>query len=112
MEGCLFCGIAEGKIPADVVYSDERVVAFRDVNPQAPVHLLVVPRAHSSSLDTTSDTDLLGYVVATAARIARDLGIAEDGYRVVLNCNANGGQTVMHLHAHLLGGRVMAWPPG
>ena len=109
---CLFCGIAKGGIPADVVYSDERVVAFRDINPQAPVHILIIPRDHYDSLDTMSDAGLLSYVLTTAARLARDLGIAGNGYRVVMNCNANGGQTVMHLHAHLLGGRAMAWPPG
>jgi len=109
---CLFCGIAKGNIPANVVYSDARVVAFRDINPQAPVHILVIPRDHHDSLDGMGDAELLSHILTTAARLARDVGIAESGYRVVMNCNADGGQTVMHLHAHLLGGRAMAWPPG
>ncbi|MDR2733340.1 MAG: histidine triad nucleotide-binding protein [Spirochaetota bacterium] len=112
MGDCLFCGIAKGGIPADVVYSDERVMAFRDINPQAPVHILVIPRAHYDSLDAMSDAQLLSDMLQTAARLAREMGIAESGYRVVMNCNADGGQTVQHIHAHLLGGRAMAWPPG
>jgi len=112
VEGCLFCGVAEGRVPAGVVYSDERVVAFKDINPQAPVHLLIIPREHHASLDTIGDEGLMGYVLGAAAKLAREHGIAETGYRVVFNCNSDGGQTVFHLHAHLLGGRALHWPPG
>ena len=112
MGDCLFCGIIEGRVPANVVYSDERVLAFKDINPQAPVHLLIIPREHTASLDKTDDRGLLGHILGVAAQLARDNGVAESGYRVVLNCNGDGGQTVYHLHAHLLGGRALGWPPG
>jgi len=109
---CLFCGIVEGRVPANVVYSDEHVLAFKDIHPQAPVHLLIIPRKHYASLDKTDDPGLLGHILGVAAQLARENGIAENGYRVVLNCNGDGGQTVYHLHAHLLGGRALHWPPG
>ena len=112
MGDCLFCGIAGGSVPVDLVYSDDRVVAFRDINPQAPLHLLIVPRQHVASLNEVGDGDLGGYLLRTAARLAREHGVADDGYRVVVNCNDNGGQTVHHLHVHLLAGRFMTWPPG
>lgn len=111
---CLFCGIAEGRIPADIVHADERVVAFRDIKPQAPVHVLVVPRRHVASLAETTDADgdLLGAILLRVAALARSEGVEEGGYRTVVNTGDDGGQTVHHLHVHLLGGRAMKWPPG
>ncbi len=111
---CLFCRIASGGIPADVVYKDDHLVAFRDINPQAPVHVLVIPRQHLPSLDGAADAhrELLGRMLLAARDLARADGIAEDGYRAVLNVGADGGQTVAHLHLHLLGGRGLGWPPG
>jgi histidine triad (HIT) family protein len=113
MEECVFCRIVRGEIPATVVHQDELAVAFRDVRPQAPTHVLVVPRRHVASLAETTgeDAPLLGHLLALAAELARRLGLAS-GYRVVVNTGPQGGQTVPHLHLHLLGGRAMAWPPG
>ena len=114
MESCLFCRIAAGDAPARILFADDDLVAFHDVNPQAPVHVLVIPRRHIASLDETSEGDrtLLGSLVAAAVRAGRETGVAEDGFRVVVNTRRNGGQTVGHLHLHLLGGRRMHWPPG
>ena len=114
MTDCIFCKIAAGEIPADKVYEDDQVVAFRDLSPQAPVHVLVIPRRHIPTLDdlTEGDEPLVGHMYRVAARIAADEGLAERGYRTVMNCNAEGGQTVFHIHLHLLGGRQMTWPPG
>lgn len=111
---CLFCRIAAGEIPATVVHEDEQLVAFRDINPQAPVHILLIPREHVASLDAALPDHgaLLGHLLLTARRLARSEGIAEDGYRAVLNVGADGGQTVHHLHLHVLGGRGLGWPPG
>lgn len=111
---CLFCRIIAGEVPATVVYRDERMIAFRDINPQAPVHVLLVPVDHLSRLNDLlpEDDPLTGELVRRAAAIARDEGIAERGYRLVFNCNGDAGQTVLHIHLHLLGGRPMAWPPG
>jgi histidine triad (HIT) family protein len=109
---CIFCRIANREVPATVVLETTRTVAFRDQNPQAPVHVLVIPRAHVGSLADATDPGVLGDVLASAAQVARDEGIEESGYRVVLNTNADGGQSVSHLHAHVLGGRRMTWPPG
>jgi histidine triad (HIT) family protein len=109
---CLFCRIARKEIPANIVTEDEHSVVFRDINPQAPVHVLVIPREHVASLDQVSDPMLVGRLLQTAAEVARQEGIAERGYRTVLNTNPDGGQTVFHLHVHLLGGRRLAWPPG
>jgi histidine triad (HIT) family protein len=109
---CLFCRIVRGEIPATIVAQDENCVAFRDVNPQAPVHVLVIPRTHVASLDAVTDQALLGQVMSMAADVARQEGIVEAGYRTVINTNGNGGQTVFHLHAHVLGGRRLTWPPG
>ncbi len=111
---CLFCRIVGGEIPADVVRQDERLVAFRDIAPQAPVHVLVIPRQHVSSLDAADGdhAELLGELLLAAREIARDEGIAEGGYRCVVNTGDDGGQSVHHLHVHLLGGRSMEWPPG
>jgi histidine triad (HIT) family protein len=111
-EQCLFCRIARGEIPATVVAETEDCVAFRDINPQAPVHVLVVPRAHVASLNDDPDARLVGRLATFAAEIARKEGIADSGYRTVINTNADAGQTVAHLHLHLLGGRRLGWPPG
>ncbi len=111
---CLFCKIAAGKIPSKQVYADAEMLAFHDINPQAPVHVLVIPKKHFTSLNdfTEAEALLLGKMAVTAKKIAADLGIAESGYRVVMNTNADGGQTVAHVHLHLLGGRRLTWPPG
>lgn len=111
---CLFCKIASGEIPATQIYSDESVVAFRDIEPKAPHHILIIPRKHiPTTLDLEpEDTAVVGQIYQVAIEIARDLGFAEDGFRVVNNCNEAGGQTVWHLHFHLLGGRQLTWPPG
>ena len=109
---CLFCKIAGGEIPATIVKRDGRLLAFRDINPQAPTHVLIIPTQHVSSLNDARDAGLLGEMLVFAGDLAREAGIAERGYRVVVNTNPDGGQTVFHLHAHLLGGRRMTWPPG
>jgi histidine triad (HIT) family protein len=109
---CLFCKIVRREIPAKLVYEGDDCVAFRDIDPKAPVHVLVVPRAHVASLNDVSDASLVGQLAMVAAEIARQEGIAESGYRTVVNTNRDAGQTVFHLHLHLLGGRSMAWPPG
>ena len=111
---CLFCRIAEGKIPSTVVFSNNEIVAFRDVNPQAPTHILVIPRKHVASILELDPADeaLAGRLLRTAGSIARAEKIADRGFRLVLNCNREGGQTVFHLHVHLVGGRAMNWPPG
>ncbi len=107
MADCLFCRIIAGEIPGNIVYSDERVVAFKDINPQAPMHLLVVPRRHIASLNelTSADDGLVGEMVRRAAALAAENGVADRGYRTVFNCNAEAGQTVFHIHLHVLGGR-------
>lgn len=109
---CIFCKIVAGEIPATVVKRTDRLLAFRDVGPQAPVHILVIPTEHVASLAAVQDGRLLGDMLMLARDIAADEKIAADGYRVVLNTNRNGGQTVFHLHLHLLGGRRLTWPPG
>ena len=111
---CLFCRIVRGEIPASIVRDTEDLVAFRDINPQAPVHLLLIPKRHIANLDDLKpeDAPIVAKLMLAAAELARREGVATDGYRVVMNCNASGGQTVFHLHAHLLGGRQMHWPPG
>ena len=111
---CLFCQIADKKIPADVVYEDDDVLAFRDIHPQAPLHILIIPKRHVSSLNGFVEGDelLLGRLLLAAKTIAREQGVAEDGYRVNINTNGLGGQTVYHLHVHLLAGRQFHWPPG
>lgn len=111
-DDCLFCRIVRGEIPAKLVKETPECVAFRDINPQAPVHVLVIPREHVESLNTTRDAALVGRLALVAAEIAKTEGIADTGYRTVINTNANAGQTVFHIHLHLLGGRRMAWPPG
>jgi len=111
---CLFCRIAEKKIPSQPVYEDEHVYAFHDVNPQAPVHILLVPKKHISTMleAKPEDNELIGHLFQTANKIARQLDVAEKGFRLVINCNSEAGQTVYHLHLHLLAGRPMHWPPG
>ena len=112
--GCLFCEIAEKKRPAKIIYEDELTVVFEDINPQAPVHCLVVPKKHiSTSLEIAKeDNALVGHLFHVANKIAKDRGIAERGFRLVMNCNPESGQTVFHIHLHILGGRIMHWPPG
>ncbi len=114
MPDTIFGKIARGEIPADLVYEDEDVVAFRDLSPQAPTHVLVIPRKPIPTLNDAGpeDAELIGKLFLAAARVAQEAGIAERGYRTVVNCNAAAGQTVFHLHVHLLGGRPMQWPPG
>lgn len=111
---CLFCKIVAGEIPAKRVYEDEIVVAFEDINPQAPVHVLVIPKRHVATLNDlqASDDQLVGTLVRRAAALAGERGLAAGGYRTVFNCNSDAGQTVFHIHLHLLGGRRMTWPPG
>jgi histidine triad (HIT) family protein len=109
---CLFCKVAAGEIPATVVKRADGFLAFQDINPQAPTHLLVIPIEHIASLDEAADAHLLGKMLVFARDLARERGLARPGYRVVVNTNADGGQTVFHLHLHLLGGRPMQWPPG
>lgn len=114
MADCIFCKIANKELPADIVYEDEHLVAFKDLKPVAPVHLLLIPKKHfSSPLDLgEGDIDTAGRLMVTAARIAREMGLAENGFRVVCNCGHDGGQTVNHIHYHLLAGRGLQWPPG
>ncbi|PWT90860.1 MAG: histidine triad nucleotide-binding protein [Blastocatellia bacterium] len=111
---CLFCKIITGDIPGDVVHRDERCVVIRDINPQAPTHVLVIPFEHLESLDDASQKDepLLGHLLRVGARVANDEGHSENGYRTVINTGAGAGQSVFHLHIHVLGGRPMHWPPG
>lgn len=113
MTDCLFCQIAKGEM-AQLLYSDDQVLAFRDINPQAPTHVLIIPRKHIATINDASDDDgaLLGQMVIAAKHLAKDLNIAESGYRLVFNCNDHGGQEVFHIHLHLLAGRAMQWPPG
>lgn len=114
MADCLFCRIVAGQIPATIVHQNDDVVAFKDITPQAPTHVLVVPRRHVASLNELGPDDdaLVGKMVRAAAAIAKEHGHADRGYRTVFNCHADAGQTVFHIHLHLLGGRKMAWPPG
>lgn len=111
-QSCIFCRIARGEIPAQMVVNNKDIVAFRDLNPQARVHVLIIPKRHVASLDDSNDSDLLGRMMTLAAAIARQEGIAKSGYRTVINTGKDGGQSVDHLHIHLLGGRAMTWPPG
>jgi len=110
----IFKKIIDKEIPADIVYEDEKCLAFRDINPEAPVHVLIIPKKEipSLALATEGDQELLGHMLIKASQIARDMGVSETGYRLVLNTNKEGGQEVEHMHIHLLGGRQMEWPPG
>ena len=111
---CIFCEIAAKRLPAKIIYEDEYAVAFEDINPKAPLHALVIPRKHiSTNLDIQqNDNMLIGHLFQIANQIAKDRGIADRGFRLVMNCNADAGQTVFHIHLHILGGRFMSWPPG
>jgi histidine triad (HIT) family protein len=111
---CLFCRIAGKEIPAGIVFEDDEVVAFEDISPQAPVHVLVIPKKHISTLNDLAEEDipLIGKLLLVAKNLGREMGVEKDGYRVVVNCNRGAGQTVFHIHAHLLGGREFGWPPG
>jgi histidine triad (HIT) family protein len=114
MKECLFCKITAGEIPATKVYEDEQFVAFRDINPQAPTHVLIIPRRHIEKLTdlTESETELIGQIQLLANKIAQQEGIVDSGFRTVFNCGEDAGQSVWHIHMHLLGGRPMTWPPG
>jgi histidine triad (HIT) family protein len=112
MTHCLFCKMVSGEIKPDTVFEDDNVLAFRDVNPQAPVHILVIPKRHIATLNDLDDAELSGQLLQTAVNLAKQEGLSEEGYRTVFNCNKHGGQAVYHLHLHLLGGRQMTWPPG
>ena len=111
---CLFCKIIKKEIPAKIIYENEEIFAFEDINPQAPVHFLVIPKKHiSTSLDIKDeDNELIGRLYQAVNQLAKERGIAEKGFRTVMNCNAGAGQTVFHIHLHVLGGRAMNWPPG
>ncbi len=112
MTDCLFCKMANGEIKPDIVFEDDTVLAFRDINPQAPVHILIIPKQHIATLNDLDNVELAGTLLLTASKIARQENLAEEGYRTVFNCNQQGGQEVYHIHLHLLGGRQMTWPPG
>lgn len=113
-ENCVFCKILSGDIPADIIYESDVAIAFRDINPQAPTHAVIIPRQHIATINDISDDDraVVGSLFLAAQEIARQEGFAEQGYRVVMNCNEAAGQTVFHIHLHLLGGRSLSWPPG
>jgi histidine triad (HIT) family protein len=113
-DNCLFCKILDGEIPAELIYESETAVAFRDINPQAPTHALVIPRKHISTINDIEQDDqaIIGSLYTAAREIAATDGIADDGYRAVMNCNEGAGQSVFHIHLHVLGGRQMGWPPG
>jgi len=114
MSDCLFCKIAAGEIPSDKVLDDDLMLGFRDIQPQAPTHIIIIPKKHIETTNdlTESDSELLSRMLLACRQIAQDEGLAEKGYRIVINCNKDGGQSVFHLHMHVLGGRKMSWPPG
>ena len=114
MDNCLFCNIVAGEIPADIIYEDDSIIAFRDINPQAPVHILIIPKSHISTLNDLKQehAELIGELILSAKDIAKKEGISDAGYRTGFNCNKAAGQTVYHIHLHLLGGRTFSWPPG
>lgn len=109
---CIFCKIVSGELPANIVYQDDKVIAFDDTNPRAPQHKLIIPRKHISTLNdvTIEDKRLLGHMMYVAKQLAQEVGVAESGYRVLMNCNGDGGQVVFHIHLHLLGGKALHWP--
>ena len=113
-DDCLFCKILAGDIPADIVYESDTAIAFRDINPKAPTHVLIIPRKHIATINdvVSEDHEIIGSLYSAARDIAAEAGHADDGYRVVMNCNAAAGQTVFHVHLHMLGGRTLDWPPG
>ena len=111
---CLFCKIVEKKIPADIVYESEDIIAFKDIEPKAPIHCLIIPKKHISTINDIngSNSNIIGLMYEAVAQLARSFNVDKDGYRVVMNCNSNGGQTVYHIHLHFLAGRRLSWPPG
>lgn len=111
---CIFCKVASGALPSDIVYQDEELMAFRDINPQAPHHILIIPRRHIATVNDLqpADAGLMGRLFLAAQHVAAEIGVASGGYRLVMNCNRDAGQTVYHVHLHLLAGRAMRWPPG
>ena len=111
-DDCIFCKIGAGQIPVDAIFEDDEFIAFHDQNPQAPVHVLVIPRTHFDTLMEMDDAGLMGRALIAAKNTAQSLNLHHDGFRVVINCGADGGQTVYHVHIHILGGRYMTWPPG
>ena len=113
-QDCLFCRIVDGEIPAEIIHESDSAIAFRDINPQAPTHVLIIPRRHISTINDLSagDEELVGSLHLAAKEIAQQEGLADDGYRVVMNCGEGAGQSVFHIHLHLLGGRLLNWPPG
>ncbi len=112
MADCIFCKMAAGEVKPDVVYEDDKILAFRDINAQAPTHILIIPKAHIATMNDLDDSDLAARLLLVVPKLAKQQGLAENGYRTVINCNSQGGQEVFHLHLHLLGGRQMQWPPG
>lgn len=114
MSDCLFCKIRQGEIPADIIFENDDVLAFNDVNPQAPVHLLIIPKKHISTVNDMTDDDqlIMGKLFSAAKAIAKQKGVSDDGYRLVVNCNEKAGQTVFHIHMHMLADRALTWPPG
>lgn len=114
MSNCIFCKIVNKEIPSDIIYEDDKIMAFKDVNPQSPAHVLVIPKEHieSSNDIDNENSQLIGHIFVTISKLAKELGISQDGYRIVNNCGEDGGQTVSHIHFHILGGRKFSWPPG
>ena len=113
-DDCIFCKIIKKQIPCEMIYEDDKVIGFKDISPQAPIHVVIIPRAHFDDLNCLNEgqSEIIGHIFIVAKEIARTLGIAESGYRIVSNCGEQGGQTVQHIHFHLLGGRMLQWPPG
>lgn len=112
MDNCLFCKIIAQDIRANIIYEDDEMLAFNDVNPQAPVHFLLIPKEHIATINDTNNTDIIGKLTIRASKIAKQQGFADAGYRLVMNCNENGGQSVYHIHLHCLADRKLSWPPG
>ena len=112
MADCIFCKMVAGEIKPDVVYEDEQILVFKDIHPQAPVHLLIIPKQHVATLNELDDPTLASRLLLIVPQLAKQLGFSEEGYRTVINCNKKGGQEVYHIHLHVLGGRQLTWPPG
>jgi len=114
MDNCIFCSIIDGKIPSEKVFEDDKVLAFKDINPEAPVHIIIIPKKHINSINDLeyNDNELIGHIYNVAKEIAANEKVNESGYRIVTNCGNDAGQSVLHLHFHLLGGRSLTWPPG
>ena len=114
MKDCIFCRIIAGEIPANIIYQNDVFIAFHDINPQAPIHVLLIPKEHIPTINDISSNhkQKIGHILSCSGKIAKKLGIHDNGYRIVANCNADGGQEIFHLHFHLLGGRKLSWPPG